>query len=70
MVDKIAFQSIGGVEGIYLPSQENPKVGTLLTDYGIFPAEVSKRIIKKFPMSENPSSGNSLLVLLTVFYTV
>lgn len=49
MVDKIAFQSIGGVEGIYLPSQENPKFGTLLTDYGIFPAEVSKRIIKKFP---------------------
>ena len=49
MVDKIAFQSIGGVEGIYLPSSENPEYGTLLTDYGIFPAEVSKRIIKKFP---------------------
>ncbi|NJK57597.1 MAG: hypothetical protein HC939_17130 [Pleurocapsa sp. SU_5_0] len=49
MVDKIAFQSIGGVEGIYLPSQENPKYGTLLTDYGIFPTKVSKRIIKKFP---------------------
>lgn len=49
MVEKIAFQSIGGVEGIYLPSQEEPKYGTLLTDYGVFPAEVSKRIIKKFP---------------------
>ena len=49
MVDKIAFQSIGGVEGIYLPSKEDPEYGTLLTDYGIFPAEVSKRIIKKFP---------------------
>lgn len=49
MVDKIAFQSIGGVEGIYLPSQENSEYGTLLTDYGVFPAEVSKRIIKKFP---------------------
>ncbi|MGL5831660.1 MAG: hypothetical protein ACRC1Z_00310 [Waterburya sp.] len=43
MVEKIAFQSIGGVEGIYLSSCENPEHGTLLTDYGIFPAEVSKR---------------------------
>lgn len=49
MVDKIAFQSIGGVEGIYLPSKENPEYGTLLTDYGIFPAEVSKQIMRKFP---------------------
>ena len=49
MVDKIAFQSIGGVEGIYLPSQEDPEYGTLLTDYGVWPTEVSKRIIKKFP---------------------
>lgn len=49
MVDKIAFQSIGGVEGIYLPSSENPEYGSLLTNYGVFPAEVSKRIIKKFP---------------------
>ncbi|MBE9044530.1 hypothetical protein IQ255_08945 [Pleurocapsales cyanobacterium LEGE 10410] len=49
MVEKIAFQSIGGVEGIYLPSQEDLKYGTLLTDYGVFPAEVSKRIIRKFP---------------------
>lgn len=49
MVEKIAFQSIGGVEGVYLPSNEDPEYGTLLTDYGIFPAEVSKRIIKKFP---------------------
>ena len=48
MVDKIAFQSIGGIEGVYLPSKEDPEYGTLLTDYGIFPAEVSKRIIKKF----------------------
>lgn len=65
MVDKIAFQSIGGVEGIYLPSQENPEYGTLLTDYGIFPAEVSKRIMKKFakftghPISE--TSGETRL---------
>ena len=36
MVEKIAFQSIGGVEGIYLPSQDNLKYGTLLTDYGVF----------------------------------
>ncbi|MGB5635330.1 MAG: hypothetical protein WBM44_12775 [Waterburya sp.] len=49
MVDKIAFQSIGGVEGIYLPSQENPKYGTLLTDYGIFPAETSKQVRRTFP---------------------
>lgn len=49
MVEKIAFQSIGGVEGVYLSSSENPEYGTLLTEYGIFPAEVSKRIIKKFP---------------------
>jgi hypothetical protein len=49
MVEKIAFQSVGAVEGIYLPSQENPKYGSLLTDYGIFPAEVSKRIRQKFP---------------------
>ena len=49
MVDKIAFQSIGGVEGIYLPSSEDPEYGSLLTNYGLFPAEVSKRIIKKFP---------------------
>lgn len=65
MVDKIAFQSIGRVEGIYLPSQENPEYGTLLTDYGIFPAEVSKRIMKKFakftghPISE--TSGETRL---------
>ena len=62
MVEKIAFQSIGGVEGIYLPSQENSKVGTLLTDYGVFPAEVSKRIVRKFslitghPISKSNSS--------------
>ena len=49
MVDKIAFQSIGGVEGIYLPSKENPKYGTLLTDYGIFPAETSKQVRRTFP---------------------
>ena len=49
MVDKIAFQSIGGIEGVYLPSKKDSEYGTLLTDYGIFPAEVSKRIIKKFP---------------------
>ena len=49
MVEKIAFQSIGGVEGIYLPSNDDSEYGTLLTNYGVFPAEVSKRIIKKFP---------------------
>ena len=49
MVDKIAFQSIGGIEGIYLPSQENPKYGTLLTDYGIFPTETSKQVRRTFP---------------------
>ena len=49
MVEKIAFQSIGGVEGIYLPSIENPKYGSLLTDNGIFPVEVSKKVIRKFP---------------------
>ena len=36
MVEKIAVQSIGGIEGIYLPSQENSKDGTLLSDYGVF----------------------------------
>lgn len=49
MVDKIAFQCIGGVEGIYLPSSENSKYGTLLTDYGIFPAETSKQVRRTFP---------------------
>lgn len=49
MVDKIAFQSIGGVEGIYLPSQENPKYGSFLTDYGLFPAETSKQVRRTFP---------------------
>ena len=49
MVDKIAFQSIGGIEGIYLPSKSNPKFGTLLTDYGIFPAETSEQVRRKFP---------------------
>ena len=49
MVEKIAFQSIGGVEGIYLPSKEKPKYGSLLTDYGIFPAEVSKQIRRTSP---------------------
>jgi hypothetical protein len=49
MVDKIAFQCIGGIEGIYLPSQENPKYGTLLTDYGIFPTETSKQVRRTFP---------------------
>lgn len=48
MVDKIAFQSIGGVEGIYLPSKENPKYGSLLTDYGIFPTETSKQVRRTF----------------------
>ena len=48
MVDKIAFQSIGGVEGIYLPSQENPKDGTLLSDYGVFPAETSKQVRRTY----------------------
>lgn len=49
MVDKIAFQSIGGVEGIYLPSSENSKYGTLLTDFGIFPAETSKQFRRTYP---------------------
>ena len=49
MVDKIAFQSIGGIEGAYLPSKEDPKYGNLLTDYGIFPAETSQRVRKTFP---------------------
>lgn len=49
MVEKIAFQSVGGVEGIYLPSQDNPKYGSLLTDYGIFPAETSKQVRRTFP---------------------
>ena len=48
MVEKIAFQSIGGVEGIYLPSQDNLKYGTLLTDYGVFPAETSKQVRRTF----------------------
>ena len=68
MVDKIAFQSIGGIEGVYLPSQENPEYGTILTDYGIIPAEVSKRIIKKFPkITGHPiteSSGKTRLKYL------
>lgn len=55
MVEKIAFQSLGGVEGIYLPSQDNPKYGSLLTDYGIFPAETSKQLRRKFPkIAEHP----------------
>ncbi|PSB08045.1 hypothetical protein C7B62_17990 [Pleurocapsa sp. CCALA 161] len=49
MVDKIAFQSIGGVEGIYLPSKENYKSGTLLTDHGVFPAETSKQVRRTYP---------------------
>ncbi|MDJ0592324.1 MAG: hypothetical protein QNJ72_20410 [Pleurocapsa sp. MO_226.B13] len=49
MVEKIAFQSIGGVEGIYLPSQDHLKYGTLLTDYGVFPAETSKQVRRTFP---------------------
>ncbi|MEM7758112.1 MAG: hypothetical protein AAF298_08310 [Cyanobacteria bacterium P01_A01_bin.40] len=49
MVDKIAFQCIGGIEGVYLPSKEDPKYGNLLTDYGIFPAETSKQVRRKFP---------------------
>ena len=48
MVEKIAFQSIGGIEGIYLPSREDPKVGTLLTDYGVFPAETSKQVRRTY----------------------
>ena len=49
MVEKIAFQCIGGVEGLYLPSKEEPKYGSLLTDYGIFPAEVSQQIRRTSP---------------------
>ena len=48
MVEKIAVQSIGGIEGIYLPSREDPKVGTLLTDYGVFPAETSKQVRRTY----------------------
>lgn len=48
MVDKIAFQSIGGIEGIYLPSAENSQYGSLLTDYGILPAEVSKQVKRRY----------------------
>lgn len=48
MVEKIAFQCIGGIEGIYLPSQENLKYGTLLTDHGIFPTETSKQVRRTF----------------------
>ncbi|NJL52922.1 MAG: hypothetical protein HC930_13215 [Hydrococcus sp. SU_1_0] len=69
MVDKIAFQSIGGVEGIYLPSQEDSEYGTLITDYGVFPAEVSKRIIKKFPkitgQTISEANGETRLKYLT-----
>ncbi|MDJ0573324.1 MAG: hypothetical protein QNJ53_30405, partial [Pleurocapsa sp. MO_192.B19] len=61
MVDKIAFQSIGGVEGIYLPSKENPKYGTLLTDYGIFPAETSKRVREKLFKKADSNSDKSLI---------
>ncbi len=69
MVEKIAFQSLGGVEGLYLPSKENPKYGSLLTDYGIFPAETSEQARRKFPkiagypMSE--SKGETKLKFLT-----
>ena len=49
MVDKIAFQSIGGIEGAYLPSKEDPKYGTLLTEHGIFPTETSKQVRRTFP---------------------
>lgn len=68
MVEKIAFQSVGGVEGIYLPSQEEPKYGSLLTDYGIFPAEVSKRVRQKFPrIAGHPieEKGKNKLLFLT-----
>ena len=69
MVEKIAFQSIGGVEGLYLPSKSHPKYGSLLTDYGIFPAETSEQTRRKFPkiagypMSE--SKGETKLKFLT-----
>lgn len=49
MVDKIAFQCIGGIEGVYLPSKEDPKYGNLLTEHGIFPTETSKKVRKAFP---------------------
>lgn len=49
MVDKIAFQSIGGVEGIYLPSSENYKQGSILTDYGIFSTQTSEQVRRTFP---------------------
>ena len=48
MVEKIAFQSIGGIEGIYLPSADNPKYGSLLTNYGILPAETSKQVRRTY----------------------
>ena len=69
MVEKIAFQSIGGVEGLYLPSQENPKYGSLLTDYGIFSAETSKQVRRTFPrFAGHPiseSKGSTKLKFLT-----
>ncbi len=69
MVEKIAFQSIGGVEGFYLPSKENPKYGSLLTDYGIFPAETSKQVRHKFPkIAGHPiesEKGNQKLRFIT-----
>ncbi len=71
MVEKIAFQSIGGVEGIYLPSEDNLRQGSILTDYGIFPAEISKQVKRKLPQFtghpiEDPQSNKRLRFLAWV----
>ncbi len=46
------FQSVGGLTGQYLPSEEDITVGTLMTSRGLFPANLdpyTKRFIENFP---------------------
>ena len=49
---KIGFQSTGGVEGLYLPSEQDLTEGTLLTDHGMLPATISPQIVKGFQRSK------------------
>lgn len=42
----IFYRSIGLIEGLYLPSEDDSAQGILMTDEGLFPTTVSERLLK------------------------
>lgn len=48
MSQELYFRSVGLIRGTYLPSNEDMYQGTLLTEQGIFPAELKQSVINFF----------------------